>query len=313
MHEPPRVLAAYDGTPGAEIALLDLLRCGLPKPFEVRVLAIADVWMPPDPAKEEPQFPNEIAQARLRSRQQALAAVETARTVAAEGARRVREMFPDSTVDSVAHADSPVWGILAECSRWAADLVVIGSHGRSTLEKFFLGSVSYKVAAEAPCSVRVVRGHGLGETRPRRIAIAVDGSEDADAAVQTVLRREWPRGTNLELVTVLDSPTQGRWLWRQNSGPAVGGFESPERAAETVLKSQAARFAEAGLTVESVILEGDPKKTLLHHLGQRDLDGIFLGARGLDHGRRLYLGTIASAILSRAPCTVEIVRSGGTA
>jgi len=38
------------------------------------------------------------------------------------------------------------------------DLVVIGTHGRTGLAKFFLGSVATKVVATAPCAVMTVRG-----------------------------------------------------------------------------------------------------------------------------------------------------------
>ena len=37
------------------------------------------------------------------------------------------------------------------------DLVVIGSHGRHGAKKFFLGSVSLRVAEHAPCSVYIAR------------------------------------------------------------------------------------------------------------------------------------------------------------
>src|SRR5574341_1662480 len=39
-----------------------------------------------------------------------------------------------------------------------ADLVVIGTHGRTGLAKFFLGSVAGRVVAIAPCPVLTVRG-----------------------------------------------------------------------------------------------------------------------------------------------------------
>jgi nucleotide-binding universal stress UspA family protein len=39
-----------------------------------------------------------------------------------------------------------------------ADLIVIGTHGRTGLAKFFLGSVAARVAATAPCPVLTVRG-----------------------------------------------------------------------------------------------------------------------------------------------------------
>lgn len=39
-----------------------------------------------------------------------------------------------------------------------ADLVVMGTHGRSGLAKFFLGSVAGRVVSAAPCPVLTVRG-----------------------------------------------------------------------------------------------------------------------------------------------------------
>lgn len=38
-----------------------------------------------------------------------------------------------------------------------SDLIVIGSHGRTGLQRFFLGSVSDGVVRHAKCSVEVVR------------------------------------------------------------------------------------------------------------------------------------------------------------
>lgn len=39
-----------------------------------------------------------------------------------------------------------------------ADLIIIGTHGRTGLAKFFLGSVASRVVAAAPCPVLTVRG-----------------------------------------------------------------------------------------------------------------------------------------------------------
>ena len=40
---------------------------------------------------------------------------------------------------------------------WKADLIVIGSRGRSGIQRFLLGSVAESVARHAPCSVEIVR------------------------------------------------------------------------------------------------------------------------------------------------------------
>ncbi|HVB99208.1 MAG TPA: universal stress protein [Candidatus Dormibacteraeota bacterium] len=47
--------------------------------------------------------------------------------------------------------------IVDVASKWKADLIVVGSHGRKGLERFLMGSVSDAVVHHAPCSVLVVR------------------------------------------------------------------------------------------------------------------------------------------------------------
>jgi nucleotide-binding universal stress UspA family protein len=39
-----------------------------------------------------------------------------------------------------------------------ADLLVIGTHGRTGLQKFFVGSVASRVVATSPCPVMTIRG-----------------------------------------------------------------------------------------------------------------------------------------------------------
>ncbi len=48
-------------------------------------------------------------------------------------------------------------GIIDYAAEWAADLIVIGSHGRRGIQRFLLGSVAEFVARHAKCSVEIVR------------------------------------------------------------------------------------------------------------------------------------------------------------
>ena len=47
--------------------------------------------------------------------------------------------------------------ILDAARKWHADLIVVGSHGRSAVLRFLLGSVSAAIARHAHCSVEIVR------------------------------------------------------------------------------------------------------------------------------------------------------------
>lgn len=47
--------------------------------------------------------------------------------------------------------------IIEQAKSWRADLIVLGTHGRTGLQKFFIGSVAEKVLSNAPCSIEIVK------------------------------------------------------------------------------------------------------------------------------------------------------------
>jgi universal stress protein A len=53
----------------------------------------------------------------------------------------------------------PTLEIVKAAKEWPADLIVIGSHGRSGFSRILLGSVAEAVIREAPCPVLVVRAN----------------------------------------------------------------------------------------------------------------------------------------------------------
>jgi nucleotide-binding universal stress UspA family protein len=67
------------------------------------------------------------------------------------------------TAEPVVREGDPRSLIVDEAKQWPADLIILGSHGRSGLKRWLLGSVSQSVASYAPCSVEVVRKKSVDE------------------------------------------------------------------------------------------------------------------------------------------------------
>lgn len=307
-----RILVAYDGSTCAESVLDDLLKAGLPEEMEAAIISVADVWLPSNPEGAPAPFPESLPEAVRKARAQALTAVEDARALASRASDRLKILFPKWKVEPFACADSPAWGVLNKATEWKADLVALGSHGRSALERLFLGSVSQKVAAEAVCSVRIARPRKHPHHMRLRVVVAVDGSEDALGAVRSVAARVWPQFGEFRVVAVMDPRLETAMGW-----PDVYAAQWIQPR-DTTAKESICRMLEhsaklldaAGLNVETHLLSGDPKRELLAHAESWEADTIFLGARGLHHGGRLALGTMASAVAGRAHCSVEIARPG---
>jgi nucleotide-binding universal stress UspA family protein len=306
-----RLLIGYDGSDCANAALDDLRSAGLPGDLDVKVLTVADVWLPPDSHKLEPVYPDLEAKVVRKARSTALVALKQAKETAEAGCDRIRKMYPKWNVQAAGLADSPAWAIVRTAREWHADLVLVGSHGRSMLERLFLGSVAQKVAVEAHCSVHVARPRVDPPLHKCRIMVAVDGSADSEAAVRAVINRNWRLNADFRIVTVIDHRVQSAVAWPSlyaDQWVLQHDKEAKEWACR-IVEHHAKLLYDAGRQVETHIYDGDPKQLLLNAARDLEVDCIFVGAHGLHHAGHLSLGTVALAVTHRAHCSVEIVRT----
>lgn len=208
-----RLLIAYDGSPCSDGMLEELAYAGLPPELDATIVTVADVWLPPDPEKAEPILPDTISKSMREARARAVQELEAGRTSAKRADDLLQRLFPKWRVRTRGIADSPSWGIIKESTSCKADLIVLGSHGRSAMVRFFLGSVAQRVASEAYCSVRIARLTKHEGTDGLRILVGVDGSEDSQAAIGKVVARRWPTGTEARVVAVVDPKLQTAVAW----------------------------------------------------------------------------------------------------
>ncbi len=304
-----RILIGYDSSSCAEEALADLRRAGLPTKLEATVLSVADVWLPanspPPGSKAAAELPLGV-QGPLEAAWRAVH--QESHGLAEHAAEVLRKHFPEWRVESLALGDSPAWAIVTKAAEWQADLIVVGSHGRSMMKRFFLGSVSHKVAIEARCSVRIARLRHPSDQH--HIVLALDGSPDSLAAMRVIASRVWSPSATFEIVTAMDSRllTAPAWASLATEPWVLPTDTSGKEWVGRALESCAQQLHRAGLTAEIRLLEGDPKHLLLQEAENWEADCIFLGAHGLHHGLCRSLGSLASAVATRAHCSVEIVR-----
>jgi nucleotide-binding universal stress UspA family protein len=72
----------------------------------------------------------------------------------------------DVSVETAVRSGRAADAILAEAEAWDAELIVVGSQGKGSLERILLGSVSAAVTARAGCSVEVVRSRRRDASPP---------------------------------------------------------------------------------------------------------------------------------------------------
>lgn len=71
-------------------------------------------------------------------------------------------------VSSDMHLGDPGYELCSMAKAWQADLIVLGSHGRSGIKEMLMGSVSNYVMHHAPCSVLISHG-GLSQALSREL------------------------------------------------------------------------------------------------------------------------------------------------
>ena len=315
MNDRVKILIGYDGSDCAEAALDDLERAGLPVTVEAHVLSVAEVWLPPTPPTIE-EVIQQTAELKVpadlkRLYNRTSAALKETHERVQQARSRLKTLFPKWDVCGKAEAGSPAWEMIFSASQLQPDLIVVGSHGRSALGRFVLGSVSQKVLAEAECSVRIARGRVEEPGSPVRIVIGIDGSPGSLEAVRAVATRHWPIGSEVKLVVVTDP-------W---SVPVVGNLIPPlaetieeENKAQSEYAGRIAAQAEAlldgsSLKVTKVLREGDPKRELPRIAEEWGADCIFVGSTGFSNRlEKLVLGSVSAAVAARAQCSVEVVR-----
>ena len=296
-----KALIAYDGSTCADAALDDLKRAGLPGEVEALIVTVAELWLPPPPDMFKPILT--AATERLP------APVEAARNLATAASQRLQSIFPAWEMRAEALAGSPASAILNKADEWKPDLIVVGSHGRSALGRFIMGSVSQKIVTEAHCSVRVARGRGTDAGAPARILLGFDGSLDARAAIRTIASREWPEKSAIRVLAVLaptisDSPLLP-WTPEQIAQREASARDWMQKQVEAA----AEELRSSGLALTPVITAGNPKQLLLDEADGWDADCLFIGARGHNRLVRFMLGSVATAVVARAHCSVEVVRT----
>jgi nucleotide-binding universal stress UspA family protein len=286
-----KILVAYDGSECADAALDDLRRAGLPSDAQIKVLAVVENWLPSPSGLEIIEH--------IDRGQEYLA-------LARHGGIRLASMEPGWDVMSEFDAGSPATVIIEKADEWGADLIVVGSHGRTALGQFFFGSVSQKVLHEARRSVRVARGRIKEPGTPVRLIVGVDGSKDAEAAVEAVAARKWPAGSEARIVNATWPTPQ--ITYHRPAGPiAKWILEEKVRVKKTIYEA-VSKLSAAALRTDVVEKAEDPKRLLIAEAESWDADCIFVGARGMGRTDRFLLGSVSSAVAARAHCSVEVAR-----
>jgi nucleotide-binding universal stress UspA family protein len=149
---PIKVLVPIDGSAASIAAVQEVAHCTLPPRSAIELLYAIHSRLPVIP--DFPPWAVTIAAAHGESIR---AQMRHAPEVLAAAATHLQMHQRQVTIVSKTVEGVPKDEILREAGAWGADRIVLGSHGRGRADRAILGSTASGVAAEAPCTVVVVR------------------------------------------------------------------------------------------------------------------------------------------------------------
>jgi nucleotide-binding universal stress UspA family protein len=210
--------------------------------------------------------------------------------------------------DTEVREGGPAAEILDAARELPADLVVMGTHGRTGFERFVLGSVTETVLRRVPCPVLTVPIHAPAHPGPmffKRILCATDFSPASEAAVRYAASLAVEADGSLLLVHVLDRDEA-----RPRPGPGANGHEANfECAARARLRAALPAESRQWCSVEENVAAGKPGAEILRFARDRDAGLIVMGVHGRGILDLMAFGSVTHEVVRDAACPVLTVRS----
>jgi nucleotide-binding universal stress UspA family protein len=201
--------------------------------------------------------------------------------------------------------------ILKQAAAKAADLVVMGTHGRRGFDRFILGSVANRVVHHARCPVLTVPRPPEGRPAPPPLAdrilcpVELEGS---DTILRAALDLARPAKARVTLLHVLEDLPQreaaARLAWVE-----WGTLQDEiEQDARCRLHDLAARCSEEGDQTVEVVVRGKAWREIVAVARALGVGLLVMGVHGRNAMERLFQGSTTAHVLRQAHCPVLTVR-----
>ena len=140
-----------------------------------------------------------------------------------------------------------------------------------------------------------------------KLLIAVDSATSAEVLVDAVGIRPWPEGTTAHVLSVVADMDVPPEVWREY-GYRKDAVQHEMKTLGEQITPVAKRLEEIGIPVEVVMTRGDARHLIPFFARKWSSDLIFVRAHVRKDVFHWMLGSVARAVVSDAPCTVQIVR-----
>lgn len=212
-----------------------------------------------------------------------------------------RERLGELEVETRAFGGGTPAGVINDLAeREEVDTIVVGSPHRSSVGRVLIGSVADGLLHGAPCEVLTApRGYAGEEHGPfRTIAVAYDDTAEAKAALQRA--EAIARACRATIVVYTVAAPVAVVPGATGYTPAI-----PPEAGPIV--TRAVKSVDEQLAATGRALAGQPGTALAEACEEVGADLLVAGSRGYGPLARVFLGSVSTQLMHKAPCPVLVV------
>lgn len=129
--------------------------------------------------------------------------------------------------------------------------------------------------------------------------------------MKAVESRQWPRGTRVRVISVVEDDTVSEETWREAGYSHDAVRREMRRRGEQVSALTIDPLKYLGMEAEVAVMRGDPAYLINYEARNWPADMILIRAHNRTDFRSWMMGSVAKSVIRNAPCSVEVVRTTG--
>ena len=223
-----------------------------------------------------------------------------------EVADRVKEEV-GFTVPGTTLNGSPAQAIQHHVEARGVDLVVMATHGRGAMSRFWLGSTADGLVRHSTVPILLLRPDEdapdqVADFEPKRVLVPLDGSQESEAILSHAVDLAADEDTEFDLLRVYPYPRDLASSYLPHTVQLnTNVFEEGRKAAEEYVTEEARKLVDRGLSAKGhLVTEGSPASGILHFAERSDADLIAMSTHGRGGVSRLVLGSVTDKVVRGA-------------
>ncbi len=208
-------------------------------------------------------------------------------------------------IRSVLAKGHAAYAIVKEAEKRKPHLMVLGSRGFHDIQGYFMGSVSRKVLAHAPCPVFIAKD---ALHTPVSVVLAVDGSTASTRAANYLKSWISPDLVSVHILSVVPKASRGLGSSARTKPYTKALTEAFQKQAQETNAQVRMLLLKKKFDVSSEVITGNPRETILDCLVNHESGLAILGAKGLTGPERFLMGSVSEWVAAYSGCSILVVR-----